>query len=86
MESIERKFKESNKNETNNLMSRLADTKYERGSVREHLMELVDIATKLNMLKVLVDPTNLVDSALDSLPNDQMKSTYNTLKEDWTMD
>ncbi|KAI5334348.1 hypothetical protein L3X38_024481 [Prunus dulcis] len=51
MESIERKFKESNKAETKNLMSRLANTKYEGGSVREHLMGLVDTATKLNRLK-----------------------------------
>ncbi|CAL9018192.1 unnamed protein product [Prunus brigantina] len=86
MESIERKVKEYNMTETKNIMSRLANTKYERGSVREHLMELVDIATKLNMVKVLIDPTNLVDSALDSIPYDHMKSTYNTLKEDWTMD
>ncbi|BBH02191.1 hypothetical protein Prudu_012689 [Prunus dulcis] len=86
MESIERKFKESNKAETKNLMSRLANTKYEGGSVREHLMGLVDIATKLNMLKVPIDPTYLVHNALDSLPYDQMKSTYNTLTEDWTMD
>ncbi|KAI5334350.1 hypothetical protein L3X38_024483 [Prunus dulcis] len=86
MESIERKFKESNKAETKNLMFRLANTKYEGGSVREHLMGLVDIATKLNRLKVPIDPTYLVHSALDSLPYDQMKSTYNTLTEDWTMD
>ncbi|CAL2255357.1 unnamed protein product [Prunus armeniaca] len=28
----------------------------------------------------------VVDSVLDSLPYDKMKSTYNTLKGDWTMD
>ncbi|KAI5334349.1 hypothetical protein L3X38_024482 [Prunus dulcis] len=86
MESIERKFKESNKAEKKNLTSRLANTKYEEGSVREHLRGLVEIATKLNRLKVPIDPTYLVHSALDSLPYDQMKSNYNTLKEDWTMD
>ncbi|CAL8178048.1 unnamed protein product [Prunus armeniaca] len=44
----------------------LANTKYEGGRVREHLVGLVDIAAKLNRLK--------------------MKSSVNTLKEDWTMD
>ncbi|CAL8167446.1 unnamed protein product [Prunus armeniaca] len=86
MESIERKFKESGKAEIKNLMSRLANTNYEGGSIREHLMGLVDIAAKLNRLKVPIDPTYLVHIELDSLPHEQMKSTYNTLKEDWTMD
>ncbi|CAL9018193.1 unnamed protein product, partial [Prunus brigantina] len=86
MESIERKFKESNMADSKNLMSRLANMKYEGGSVREHLIGHMDIATKRNRLKVPIDLTYPVHSALDSLPYDQMKSTYNTLKEDWTMD
>ncbi|CAL2255353.1 unnamed protein product [Prunus armeniaca] len=86
MESIERKIKESNKAKMKNLMSRLTNMKYEGGSVREHLMGLMDIATKLNRLKVPIDPAYLVYSTLDSLHYDQMKSNYNTLKEDWTMD
>ncbi|BFG37612.1 hypothetical protein CerSpe_238860 [Prunus speciosa] len=86
MESIERKFKESNKDETMNLLSRLTNTKYEGGSMREHLIELVDIAAKLNKLKVPINPTYLVHIALGSLPYDQMKSTYNTLRGDWAMD
>ncbi|CAL2256877.1 unnamed protein product [Prunus armeniaca] len=51
MESVERKLKEFGKAETKNLMSRLANTKYKGGSVREHLMGLMDIAAKLNRLK-----------------------------------
>ncbi|CAL8121719.1 unnamed protein product [Prunus armeniaca] len=86
MEFIETKFKESGKVETKNLMSRLANTKYEGGSVREHLMGLMDITAKLNKLKVPFAPNYLVHIALESLPYDHMKSTYNTLKEDWTMD
>ncbi|ONI04080.1 hypothetical protein PRUPE_6G301400 [Prunus persica] len=87
MESIETKFKESGKAETENLMSRLANMKYEGGgSVREHLMGLMDIATKLNMLKVPIAPNYLVHIAQESLPYEQMKSTYNTLNEDWTID
>lgn len=87
MESIDRKFKESDKAETKNLMSRLANTKYEEGgNVREHIMGLVDVAAKLNKLKVPIDSTYLVHIELDSLPYKQMKSMYNTLKEDWTMD
>ncbi|XP_021803586.1 uncharacterized protein LOC110747796, partial [Prunus avium] len=86
MEFIETKFKEYGKAETKNLMSRLANTKYERGSVREHLMGLMDIAANLNKLKVPIAPNYLVHIALESLPFDKMKSTYNTLKEDWTMD
>ncbi|BFG30076.1 hypothetical protein CerSpe_163500 [Prunus speciosa] len=87
MEHIETKVKESGKAETKHLMSRLANTKYEGGgSVREHLMGLMDIATKLSKLKVPISPNYLVHIALESLPFDQMKSSYNTVKEDWTMD
>ncbi|BFG20844.1 hypothetical protein CerSpe_071180 [Prunus speciosa] len=87
MEFIELKFKESSKAETKHLMSRLANTKYEGGgSVREHLMGLMDIAAKLSKLKVPIAPNYLVHIALESLPFDKMKSTYNTLKEDWTVD
>ncbi|CAL2230513.1 unnamed protein product [Prunus armeniaca] len=86
MEFIERKFKEFGKAEMKNLMSRLANMKFEGGSVREHLMGLMDIAAKLSKLKVPIAPNYLVHIALESLPYDQMKSTYNTLKEDWTMD
>ncbi|XP_016652736.1 PREDICTED: uncharacterized protein LOC107882045, partial [Prunus mume] len=87
IESIEMKFKESGKAETKNLMSRLANTKYEGGgSIREHLMGLVDIAAKLNMLKVHIAPNYLVHIAPESLPDEQMKFTYNTLKENWTID
>ncbi|CAL9024505.1 unnamed protein product [Prunus brigantina] len=69
MESIERKFKESNKAKTMNLLSRLPNTKYEGGSVRD-LMGLVDIAAKLNWLKIPIDPTYLVHIAFYSLPYD----------------
>ncbi|KAL6272139.1 hypothetical protein ACE6H2_022831 [Prunus campanulata] len=80
MDFIETKFKESGKTETKHLMSRLANTKYEGGgSVREHLTGLRDIAAKLSKLKVPIAPNYLVHIALESLPFDQMKSTYNTL-------
>ncbi|KAI5316891.1 hypothetical protein L3X38_036598 [Prunus dulcis] len=49
-------------------------------------MGLVDIATKLNRLKIPIDPTYLVHIAFYYLPYDHMKSTYNTMKEDWAMD
>ncbi|CAL8167884.1 unnamed protein product [Prunus armeniaca] len=62
MESIERKLKEPNKDEMMNLLSRLPNTKYEGGSVRD-LMGLVDIATKLNRLKIPIDLTYLVHIA-----------------------
>lgn len=68
-------------------MSKLANTKYEEGrNMIEHLMRLMDIVTKLNKLKMPIDSTYLVYIALDCLPFEYMKSTYNTLKEDCTMD
>ncbi|KAL6284754.1 hypothetical protein ACE6H2_015683 [Prunus campanulata] len=49
-------------------------------------MGLMDIAAKLSKLKVPIAPNYLMHIALESLPFDQMKSSYNTVKEDWTMD
>ncbi|CAL2229333.1 unnamed protein product [Prunus armeniaca] len=69
MESIERRYKESDKVETKNLMSKLANTKYEEGrNMIEHLMRLMDIVAKLNKLKVPIDSTYLVYNTIDCLP------------------
>ena len=85
--SIEAKFKESDKAETGNLMNSLMTTKYVDGSVREHIVGLIDIATKLNGLDVAISDPFLVHVALNSLPSEysQLKSTYNAQKEKWDL-
>ncbi|XP_017191265.1 uncharacterized protein [Malus domestica] len=85
--SIEAKFKESDKAETGNLMNSLMTTKFVDGSAREHILGLIDIATKLNALDVAISDPFLVHLALNSLPSEysQLKSTYNAQKEKWNL-
>ncbi|XP_050156195.1 uncharacterized protein LOC126630073 [Malus sylvestris] len=85
--SIEAKFNESNKAETGNLMNSLMTTKFVDGSVREHILGLIDIATKLNALDVAISDPFLVHVTLNSLPSEysQLKSTNNAQKEKWDL-
>ncbi|XP_050140417.1 uncharacterized protein LOC126616408 [Malus sylvestris] len=50
---VSAKFMESEKTETGNLMSKLTTMKYDvvRG-IREYILSMVDVATKLNSLKI----------------------------------
>ena len=84
--SVSAKFMESEKAETGNLMSKLTTMKYKGvGGIREYILSMVDVATKLNSLKIpIVDPY-LVHLILNSLPSqyEQLKIIYNALKEKW---
>ncbi|XP_068340380.1 uncharacterized protein [Pyrus communis] len=89
LDSIRANFKESEKAEMGELMATLTSLKFDEGkSVREHILKLVDIATKLKDLEVPVDDAFVVHMALTSLPQsfDQLKITYNTQKEKWSLD
>ncbi|XP_068307551.1 uncharacterized protein [Pyrus communis] len=86
LDSIGAKFKESEKAEMGELMTMLTKLKFDEGKgVREHILKLVDTATKLKDLEVPVDDAFVVHMALTSLPQsfDQLKITYSTQKEKW---
>jgi hypothetical protein len=70
------------------LISRFASLKYNDNSgIREHIMELRDIAAQLKSLKVDMSELFLVHFVLNSLPSEYapFKISYNTLKEKWSM-
>ncbi|XP_009349536.2 uncharacterized protein LOC103941081 [Pyrus x bretschneideri] len=73
LDSIEAKFKESEKVETGTLMNTLITTKYLGGDVREHILSMVDVAAKLNALNIKIDDPFLVHLALNSLPYESSK-------------
>ncbi|XP_062005369.1 uncharacterized protein LOC133722499 [Rosa rugosa] len=86
--AIEEKFKESDKAEITNLMNTLSTMKYDgNGSVREHCLKMIDIASKLKTLEVPVADPWLVYLALSSLPPQfsQLVTTYNTQRDKWTI-
>ncbi|XP_061998824.1 uncharacterized protein LOC133716102 [Rosa rugosa] len=83
MEAIERKLKESEKAEAARLSKAFHELKYEgSGGVREHIMKLIHINTRLRELLMGVNDRQVVHVALHSLPNtfSGLRTSYNALK------
>nr|XP_009764563.1 PREDICTED: uncharacterized protein LOC104216243 [Nicotiana sylvestris]XP_016514130.1 PREDICTED: uncharacterized protein LOC107830949 [Nicotiana tabacum] len=84
LSAIGQKFLESDKVEIDSLIDSLSTIKYDLvGSVRDHIMKLVNIATKLNNLGVIITDDFLVHQSLRSLPEqfNHLKTTYNAQKD-----
>ena len=78
------KFKESEKAKTETFLTQITSMKYDGvGSVREHILKMVDLAQKLKDLEVPMTDQFLVHMALNSLPPKygQLKVSYNTQKD-----
>nr|XP_009762197.1 PREDICTED: uncharacterized protein LOC104214242 [Nicotiana sylvestris]XP_016458403.1 PREDICTED: uncharacterized protein LOC107782086 [Nicotiana tabacum] len=89
LSAIGQKFLESDKAEIVSLINSLSTIKYDLvGNVRDHIMKLVNIATKLNNLGVTITDDFLVHQSLMSLPEqfNQLKTTYNAQKDKWSID
>lgn len=68
LEAVGAKFKESQKVETTFLMNALTTSRYDDSSgVREHIMKMIDVASKLNELEVPISDPILVNMAINSL-------------------
>ncbi|CAL8990375.1 unnamed protein product [Prunus brigantina] len=81
MEAVEEKFKRSDKAESSSYLTTLTSTKFDgTGSMREHLLKLVNVANKLNNLDLQITDQFLVHMSLNSLSSDyeQVKINYNT--------
>ena len=87
-EDIAQRFKESEKVVKSTLLSQLTDMKYDgKGCVRAHIMNMIDVGTKLQELKMNVDEDMMVHFALNSLSREfkSLKDTYVAQKENWTL-
>ncbi|KAK9690503.1 hypothetical protein RND81_09G132700 [Saponaria officinalis] len=75
---IEKRFVKNDKAETSTLLQRLISRKYQfsKGNIREYIMEMSHIASKLKALKL-----DLSDDLLVHL----FKVSYNCQKEKWTL-
>ena len=88
MDDTSLKFKENEKPEISHLLDHLIGIQYNTaGSVREHIMKMIDITTKLKDFKIAIDAQFLVHMALYSLlaSFSQLKTTYNAQKDKWTL-
>ncbi|XP_059316304.1 uncharacterized protein LOC132067172 [Lycium ferocissimum] len=87
--SIERQFMASDKPLIGTLMEMFTTKKYNGTSgVREHIVEMVNMAEQLKSMDMTISESFLVQFVLNSLPSQfgPFKISYNTNKEKWTMD
>ncbi|XP_058726365.1 uncharacterized protein LOC131597702 [Vicia villosa] len=81
---IEKRFAKSDKAETSTFLQSLISIKYKgKGNIREYIMEMYNIASKLKALKLDLSDDLLVHLVLISLPEQfgQFKISYNCQKE-----
>ena len=88
MKAIEEQFVSSDKALASTLMNKLSGMKHNKSrTVREHIMEMRDIAAQLKSLEVEISESFLVQFILNSLPAEfgPFKISYNTHKEKWSI-
>jgi hypothetical protein len=85
--SIEQQFVSSDKALASTLMAKLSSLKHSGGSIREHIMEMRDIASQLKGLECTFSDSFLVHYILNSLPPQYgpFKISYNTHKDKWSI-
>ena len=85
---IEKRFSKSDKAETSTLLQNWISMKYQgKGNVREYIMGMSNIASKLRALKLKLSKDLLIHLVLISLPSQfsQFKISYNCQKEKWSL-
>jgi hypothetical protein len=86
MEKIEEYFKGSPKVNAMTLMSKLVSMKYNgQGSVREHILGMIDLWDKLKDLDYLLNDATLLNHVMLLLPSafEPFKISYNTSDNKW---
>ncbi|XP_022859043.1 uncharacterized protein LOC111379841 [Olea europaea var. sylvestris] len=85
---IEKRFVKNNKAERSTLLQSLISMKYKsKGNIREYIMEMSHIVSKLKGLNLELSDDLLVHLVLISLPTqfNQFKVSYNCQKEKWSL-
>ncbi|RVW73959.1 Retrovirus-related Pol polyprotein from transposon TNT 1-94 [Vitis vinifera] len=85
---IQKRFAKNDKTETSTLLASLISMKDKgKGNIREYIMEMSHLASKLKALKLELSDDLLVHLVLISLPAqfNQFKVSYNCQKDKWTL-
>ncbi|XP_058724756.1 uncharacterized protein LOC131596185 [Vicia villosa] len=88
LETIEQFFAKNDKVETNTTLSKLISMSYKgKGNIREYIMEMSLLTSKLKALKLELPGDLIVPLVLISLPAHfgQFKVNYNTQKDKWSL-
>ena len=87
IEKIKNRFSKNEKSETSKLLANLISMRYKgNGNIREYIMEMSHLASKLRAHKLDLFEDFLVHLVLISLPTqfNQFKVSYNCQKETWS--
>lgn len=88
LQAVEEQFVRSDKALASTLMKRLSSKSFDSTKgVREHIMEMRDMAAQLKSLKMEISEAFLVHFILNSLPSEYgpFKISYNTHKDEWSV-
>ena len=88
LEEIEKWFVKNEKAETSTLLANLISMRYKgKGNIRDYIMEMSHIASKLKALKLELSEDLLVHLVLISLSTQfsQFKVGYNCQKDSWSL-
>ncbi|RVX07895.1 Retrovirus-related Pol polyprotein from transposon TNT 1-94 [Vitis vinifera] len=88
LDQIANRFAANEKVETNTILSKLVSMRYkEKENIREYIMKMSNLVTRLKALKLELSEDILVHLVLISLPTQfsPFKISYNTQKEKWTL-
>lgn len=88
MNAIAQKYKENEKAEISQLLDKLIGMKFNPSeSVREHIMRMIEITTRLSDLNMPFPADFVVHQALRTLPAsfNQLKTTYFAQKDKWDL-
>ncbi|KAH0676245.1 hypothetical protein KY285_024046 [Solanum tuberosum] len=87
IKEIEDQFTANEKVETNTTINKIVSMRYKgKGNVREYIIEMSNLMTKLRAFKLELSDDILVQLVLISFPSQfsQYKVSYDTQKEKWT--
>ncbi|XP_038895752.1 uncharacterized protein LOC120083916 [Benincasa hispida] len=88
LKELEQSFAKNENEEARDLLTKLVVMRYTgKGNIREYIIEMSSLATKLKALKLEICEDLLVHFVLMSLPTQytQLKVCYNTQKHKWTL-
>ncbi|RVX00833.1 hypothetical protein CK203_026399 [Vitis vinifera] len=88
LDQIANRFAANEKVETNTILSKLVSMRYKwKENIREHIMEMSNLVTRLKALKLELSEDILMHLVLISLLTQfsPFKISYNTQKEKWTL-
>nr|KYP41105.1 Retrovirus-related Pol polyprotein from transposon TNT 1-94 [Cajanus cajan] len=88
LDAVEHYFTSNEKADARRLFAKLISMRYKgKGNIRDYIMEMSNLASKLKALKLELSDDLLVHLFLISLPTQfgQFKVSYNTQKDKWTL-